>query len=143
MSKPKRQSPAAWTTGIRLPYAERMRRAPVGFLIVTVAALAFWESANRILGVTEPWDSPGFFSFYLAALGLCAAFGYLFPERSWRWGVIVVFAQLPVMMRHPNVGASLLPVGLLFLTGLALPAVVAATFTSHLRERQRSRASDR
>lgn len=84
-----------------------MQREPIRLLIVIVAGLAFWEWANVALGRQEPWDSPDYFSFYLTALGLCGALGYLFPERPWRWGLIIVFAQLPVMIFHAGLGPLL------------------------------------
>ena len=113
-----------------------MQREPIRLLLVTIAGLAFWEWATIVLGVREAWDSPDYLSFYLAALGLCAAFGYLFTERAWRWGLIIMFAQLPVMLVHSGTG-PLMVVGVAFLTVMAVPAVAAATATSYLRKLQR------
>lgn len=110
-----------------------MQKVPVHFLIVTAVGLAFWECANVILGTQEPWDSPDYLNFYLISLGICAAFGYLFPERPWRWGLIIIFAQLPVMIFHAGHG-PLLVMGLAFLTVQAMPAMITATATSYLRK---------
>jgi hypothetical protein len=113
-----------------------MQSEPIRLLLVTIAGLASWQGATVVLGKPEAWDSPNYLGFYLAALGLCAAFGYFFPERAWRWGLIIVFAQLPVMLFQSGTG-PLMVVGLGFLTAMALPAVAAATATSYLRKLQR------
>jgi hypothetical protein len=52
--------------------------------------------------------------------------------------VIVIFAQLPVMVFHAGLG-PLLGVGPLFLTIQSLPAIVAATAASKLRDLQSGR----
>lgn len=113
-----------------------MQSAPIGYLTVAVAGLAFWEMAHLVLGTKEPWDSPNYLGFYLGALGLSAVFGYLFHKRAWRWGVIVIFAQLPVMAVHSRLG-PLVAIGVVLLTFLAMPAALAAIGASQLRELQR------
>lgn len=112
-----------------------MYRSLAGYLTVAMAGLAFWKLANVVQGTSEPWDSPHYLGFYFAALGLSAAFGFLFNERSWRWGIIVVFAQFPIMQvdSPPAVGANMWPVGLVFLAFLALPAAAASTAGAQLR----------
>lgn len=97
--------------------------------------MAFWELVNIIQGSTEPWDSPYYLISYAAALGLSAGFGYLFHESPWRWGVIVVFAQFPVMALDspPGPDNGLWPIGLFILVVLALPAAFASGAGGTLR----------
>jgi hypothetical protein len=89
-----------------------------------------------VLQVTEPWDSPRYLSTYLLALAGCAATAVVRPERAWRWGIIVIFAQLPVLLAHSGAG-PLLAAGVLFLVGQSLPAVALSLAVGALRKRIR------
>lgn len=105
-------------------------------MLTTLAAatgLAFWQWATSVLGLPEAWDSPDYPKFYLGSLGLCAAFGYLAPARPWRWGLIIIFAQLPVMALHTGRIGPLVVVGMALLSLQALPAILLATAASRLR----------
>jgi hypothetical protein len=96
-----------------------------------------WQLATIVLGA-EPWDSSGYAGFYLGAIGLCALFGWLYPDRSWRWGCILIFAQLPVMLVHAKPDGLLL-VGLGYLSALTLPAIIVAIAASRVKQSQRRR----
>jgi hypothetical protein len=113
-----------------------MQKEPIRFLVVAAGGLALWQFANAVLGTREPWDSPAYLGFYLGALGLSAGFGALYNERPWRWGLIVIFAQLPVMMLHKAVDPLLL-VGFAFLAVSALPAIIAASLGSYFGKLRR------
>ena len=113
-----------------------MRSGTYSSVIVLVAGLLFWEAANLALGTQEPWDSPDYGVFYLAALGVSGAFGYAFYEGPLRWGAIIMFAQLPVMVFHAGVGPLLL-VGIVYLVIESLPAMLAAFGGSRIRRFQR------
>jgi hypothetical protein len=95
------------------------RRELVHSLVVTLAGITLWQLATILLGA-EPWDSGGYAGFYLAALGLCALFGWLYTERPWRWGFILIFAQLPVMLVQVEPDELLLA-GVVYLSLLTLP----------------------
>jgi len=103
--------------------------------VVGVAAtgLAFWQWATSSLGMQEPWDAPDYPAFYFGSLGICAASGYLLPARPWRWALIIIFAQLPLMVLHTGRVGPLLVVGIGFLVLQALPAILAATAASRFR----------
>jgi hypothetical protein len=103
-------------------------------LIVAMAGLALWQLSVFVLGTKEPWDSANYVGFYLAALGLSAVFGYFYTARAWRWGFIVIFAQLPIMLLQAEPDGLML-VGLLFLSMLALPGAIVAIIASRLRKR--------
>lgn len=100
-------------------------------LVVTLTGITYWHLATIVLGA-EPWDSDGYVGFYLGALVLCAGFGWVYAERSWRWGIILIFAQLPVMVVHV-VPDGLVLVGLAYLSVQTLPAITVALAASHVR----------
>lgn len=94
--------------------------------LCTAVATVLWIIANWVSRTSEPWDSQNFGIFYLLALGIAAGFGYVFPSRAWLWGVIIIFAQLPVMLVQSGVG-PLTPLGIIILAGLSLPAALVAS----------------
>ena len=112
-----------------------MRSGTYPSVIILVAGLLFWESANFALGTQEPWDSPNYGAFYLAALGVSGAFGYGFYERPLRCGPLFMFAQLPVMIYHAGVGPLLL-VGIVILAIESVPAMLVAFAGSRIRRFQ-------
>jgi hypothetical protein len=100
---------------------------------VAATGLAFWQCATSVLGTQEAWDAPGYPIFYLGSIGLCAAFGYLLSPRPWRWALIIIFAQLPIMVLHTGQVGPVVVVGIGFLALQALPAILAATAASRFR----------
>jgi hypothetical protein len=113
-------------------------------LIVTSSGLALWALAAIILG-GEPWDSRGYVGFYLGALGMCALFGWLFEVRAWRWGLVLVFTQVPVLLLLSSSGGrdlqdGLILVGLAYLAAQALPAIFVALATSRAKQREQARS---
>jgi hypothetical protein len=102
-------------------------------VLVALVSVIFWYVAAVGYGVKEPWDSYGYFVTYPASLGLSALTGYYAPGSPWRWGLIVTFAQLPVMMMlEPTVG-PLIGAGILILAVLSLPAVAATAAGSNYK----------
>lgn len=92
--------------------------AGVGFLLWGMTALA----GHR----PEPWDTALYWSLsYPAALALAAILGFAFPRRAWRAAAALIGAQLPVMLLS-GAGLSLLPLGLILLAILSLPAIALA-----------------
>lgn len=106
------------------------------YAIAIVAGVALWTVTAAIGGRTEPWDSPGYWSVaYPLAILLAGALGYLFPHRPWRWAVVLMFMQ-GVVMLFSGSGAGLLPLGLIALSVLSLPAVAFASFAARLSLRK-------
>jgi len=101
---------------------------------VAALSLLYWELATHLLDVGEAWDSPAYSVAYLIALAASGAIGFLMPEQPWRWGLIVTFAQVPVIMLNAGAG-PLLAVGLLFAAVLSLPAIGVAAAASAVRRR--------
>jgi peptidoglycan/LPS O-acetylase OafA/YrhL len=104
--------------------------------IAIVAGTTLWLTTSAIGGKREPWDSSIYWTVtYPAAIALAGLLGYVFPERPWRWAVIVIFMQAAVMVIAGS-GFGLLPLGLILLTVLSLPAVVLAKLAAKLRLRR-------
>jgi hypothetical protein len=98
-----------------------------------VLGTALWTATAIAGGRAEPWDSALYWSAsYPSALALAAAIGFLFPDRPWRWAVVLVFTQLPVMaVSAPGLG--LLPLALVMLGLLSLPAILLAAVAARIR----------
>jgi hypothetical protein len=109
------------------------RRDILGWVLAVLAGLVLWTVTAILGGRSEPWDSELYWSvaYPLAAL-LSGVFGACIPERPWRWAVAISFAEVPVMMASGS-GLGLLPLGLVLLSVLALPLVVAAKIGARVR----------
>ncbi len=104
--------------------------------IAIVAGTALWLTASAIGGKAEPWDSSIYWTVaYPVAIVLAGFLGYVFPQRPWRWAVVVIFMQAAVMVIAGS-GFGLLPLGLILLTVLSLPAVALAWLAAKVRLRR-------
>lgn len=101
---------------------------------IAVISLAFWSAASFVLNAPEPWDSEHYGTAFLLALGLIALASFALPDEPWRWAIIFVAAQLPVMVVRSEAG-PLWAVGLMFLLAECIPAVVIALLAGWLRRR--------
>ena len=68
------------------------------------------------------------------AIGLAAGLGYWAPEKPWWWGLAVMLAQAVVLV---IVGSdySLMPLGVILFSILALPTIGLAQFMAKIRVR--------
>jgi hypothetical protein len=115
----------------RPPVREKASR--LAYTIAAVAGVALWLATSALGGRSEPWDAPIYWSVaYPVALMLSAGLGYLFPQRPWRWALTVMFMQAAVMVVG-GAGLGLLPLGLVVLGVLSLPAVLFAGLAARLR----------
>lgn len=105
------------------------------WLIAIGSGVALW-SATAVLGDRrEPWDAPLFWSAsYPLALLLCGLCGFAFPVRPWRWAVGLITSQLLIMIGS-GADLSLLPLGLVMIGLLCLPAALASRIGASLRNR--------
>ena len=71
---------------------------------------------------------------YPAAIAVCGVLGFLFPDRPWRWALILMFMQLPVMSLN-GAGDSLLPLGLILVAVLSLPGIGLGQLGAMLRRK--------
>jgi hypothetical protein len=116
-----------------------MSRRPYGSsLAALLIGLIYWQLVCLWAGVSEPWDAKAYGVFYAVSLGLSALLGPVFPSRAWLAGVLLVFAQLPVMVAKEGLDfGPLLPVGLAFLVLMAIPASLVSVLAWRIRVRRR------
>jgi hypothetical protein len=98
-----------------------------------VLGLALWITAAGLGKRAEPWDAPGYWTVaYPIAIGLSGLLGYLFPERAWRWAALLMLLQLVVMFLAGS-DFGLLPLGLILMAVLTLPAAALASLCVRVR----------
>lgn len=91
-----------------------------------------WLVTAAISGKTEAWDSSLYWTAaYPLAIALAGGLGYWAPERPWRWGLAVMLAQAAVLA-VTSADFSLLPLGLILFSVLALPAVGLAKLMARI-----------
>ena len=99
-----------------------------GWVAALLCGVMLWSFATLALGDREPWDSSDYWMiWYPSALALSALLGLIFPTAAWRWPVVLMLMQMPVMMFITGGGASLLPLGLMLLLVLAVPGMLLAS----------------
>lgn len=100
-----------------------------------------WLVTTGISGKSEAWDSRLYWMItYPLAISLAGGLGYWIPKKPWRWGLTVMLVQAVVLVITGS-GFGLLPLGLIFFSILALPAVVFAHITAKIRLRYRDKDS--
>jgi hypothetical protein len=105
---------------------------PAG-LIAVLGGVALWTATALLGGRAEPWDTGLYWTVsYPLALVLAAGLGYLFPRRPWLWALLLIYSQLLVMMVSGS-GLGLLPLGLVLLFVLSLPALLLAGMGAWIR----------
>ncbi|CAG0950799.1 hypothetical protein RHDC4_00064 [Rhodocyclaceae bacterium] len=109
-------------------------RSPV--VIAAVAGLALWLGTSFLTGKREPWDASAYWTVaYPAALLLSAYLGHAYPERPWRWVLVLFESQFVAMcLRNGELG-SLWPLGMAMFAVIALPGVLAAYVASRFKRR--------
>ena len=112
-----------------------MRNA-AAWAIAAVAGMALWFAGAEFTGRREAWDSGLYWSlFYPLAVVACGLLGYFFPERPWRWALVLFFAQCLAMgIRNGEIG-NLLPLGLVLFGVLSLPGVAVAKLGAKIKGR--------
>lgn len=100
-------------------------------LIAGLAGIALWFLAAVLTTKREPWDSNTYWVFvYPLALFACALLGRRFPDRPWRWALVLFEAQfLAMAVRNGELG-NLWPIGMLMFAIVALPGMGIAQFAA-------------
>lgn len=112
-----------------------MDRTGIAHGLALAAGLCIWTVTAMLGHRIEPWDDPAYWSVgYPAAVAVAGVLGFVFPERAWRWGAVVMFSQVIVMTAR-GAGLSLLPMGLILLAILSLPPAGAAMLAARMRRR--------
>lgn len=95
-----------------------------------------WLVTVGVSGKAEAWDSSLYWAAaYPLAIGFAGYLGYRAPERPWRWGLAVMLVQA-VVLAVSGSDFSLLPLGLVLFSVLALPAIGLAQLMAKIRLRQ-------
>ena len=91
-----------------------------------------WLATMAASGKREAWDSGLYWiGAYPLAILLAAWLGYEFPRHAWRWGLAIMLAQA-VTLAATSLDFSMLPLGLIVFSILALPLVGAAMLAAWL-----------
>jgi hypothetical protein len=114
-------------------------RASWAYTAAIVGGAVLWLVTTGVTGNREAWDSSVYWAVaYPLAIGLAGGLGYWVPEKPWRWGLAAMLAQA-VMLALAGSDFSLLPLGLILFSILALPAIGLAWLMARIRLRgQRS-----
>lgn len=103
------------------------------YAIAIAAGAILWVVGSAVSDRREAWDSGVFWAvFYPASIVVCAALGYFFPERPWRWCVALFAAQFVTMALVSGEIGNLAPLGLIMFGILSLPAIGAAKIASRM-----------
>lgn len=109
-------------------------RAPSAALLSIAAGAALWLLAHLLTGRREAWDSTWYWIvFYPAAIVAAAAIGHRFPQRPWRWALLVFLGQFLAQRAIDREFGSLWPLGLVLFAVMSLPAVLVATLAAGRR----------
>jgi len=106
-------------------------------LIAFAAGLSLWLATSFVTGKREPWDASLYWSgAYPLALLACALLGYWFPQRAWRWAIVLFEAQfVGLCIRNGELG-SLWPLGMVMFAIIAVPGIFVASYASRLKIRR-------
>ncbi len=98
--------------------------------IAIVAGILAWDLVRLIGGRREAWDDPSYWVIgYPLMLVAAGMLGLGFPERPWRWAVVIVATQAvwALFLGLATDGSvNLFPLGLAMFAVLALPCIAAA-----------------
>lgn len=98
-----------------------------------------WLAAMAFGGKREAWDSGLYWvGAYPLSILLAAWLGYEFPRMAWRWGLAIMLAQA-VTLAVTALDFSMLPLGLIVFSILAVPLIVAAMLGAWWCRRSESR----
>ena len=114
------------------------RESWIAWVSAAVLGLLLWTIAAVVEMRVEPWDAPSYWTiFYPAALALSGLLAMLFPQRPWRWALTVMLMQLVVMAAGGS-GFNLLPLGVILVAVLSLPAIGLAYLCAWARHHRRN-----
>ena len=101
-------------------------------VIILVAGVSYWEFVCLIDGVDEAWDSNAYWwLWYPISIGLAAVAGSILWRRGWLAGLIITYAQLPVMWVNSGTASSWV-LGVILSSVLAIPLVATSALASSI-----------
>jgi len=105
------------------------------YAIAVIGGAALWFAATAISGKREAWDATLYWQvFYPLSIMLTGSIAYWVPEKPWRWGLAVMFAQAAALA-FVSSSFGLLPLGLMLFALLAVPPILLAKLVAKLRLR--------
>lgn len=112
--------------------------AGIKILAMVLFSAFYWHFVCWLTGAMEPWDAETYWGiWYPASFGLSALAALFFKKLGWLAGVIMTFAQLPVMWLNTGTG-PLWAVGLIMLCLLAVPVSIVSAITGWIAAHPRS-----
>ena len=89
----------------------------------------------------EHWDNPIYWKFVYPAICIaCILLGFVFSNKSWIYGLLIIVAQaLPAMIK--NLDAELIGVSFILLLIISIPPGLSGLIGSYIRSRYNSRNS--
>lgn len=116
-------------------------KAAWAYTAAIVGGALLWLVTAAITGRREAWDSGLYWTAaYPLSIALAGALGYWIPQRPWRWALATLLAQAAVLAVAGS-DLTLLPLGLIMFSVLALPAIGVARVAASIRLRRDQRAS--
>lgn len=111
------------------------------YILLCLLSIGIWVSISYVTGKEEAWDSKYYFMYGLPLMiGISGILGYAMPIRPWRWGLIMVTAQ--ILYNIPKILTSnIFPLGILCFVIFAVPCVVLSYVGAFLRNRVWSKNS--
>lgn len=102
------------------------------FVLLLIGGL-YWQTVVWVTDTTEPWDAPAYWRlWYPISLIMSALAGPFFKQCPWQAGLLLTFAQLPIMWLNSGTG-PLMIVGLMYLLALAIPAMALSQVTGWVK----------
>jgi hypothetical protein len=107
----------------------------VAYGAAAVLGIALWMGAAAWTDRIEAWDSAFYWvAAYPAGLVVAAVLGFLAPDRPWRWGLTLMWAQA-VALAFAASSFGLLPLGLILFGFLSLPPCGTAALGAAVHRR--------
>ena len=111
------------------------QRSTIAYAIAIIGGMTLWFAATSLGGRREAWDSSIYWTLaYPISILIAGGLGYLAPDRPWRWGLTVMLAQA-LALAYIKSDFSLLPLGMILFSVLALPPIGIAHLTGKLRKK--------
>lgn len=115
-------------SGISLRSGTKARHpAWVAVILAASGGFALWFMTSLLTGKREAWDGGAYWIIaYPVAIAACALLGYRFPDRPWRWALVLFVSQfLAMCVRNGELG-NLWPLGMVMFAVIGLPGICVA-----------------
>ena len=113
----------------------QIKTTTLAYAIAIIGGVTLWLTATALGGRREAWDSSIYWTLaYPLSIVIAGGLGYLAPDRPWRWGLALMLAQA-IALAFVSRDFSLLPLGLILFSILALPPMGFAHLAGKLRKK--------